>query len=227
VTPVELETISMIRESQKMRAKEKVEESNVNQFTCAVTEKSMKTKNIMKQILEERESKLDYEPLKAKPVPMTMKEQRNTKLNTAAILREGARIQRVEEEEEKRLAYLVAGNRDDSEFIKRQEEMKQMEEVQKLAEQQKRHLEGQLSYEEAIIAKQNLIHDTRERVAHIKEESRQFMDEYFKRREKERKEMRQLVESTMESHQGARDARIKLQKMKQRMGEREREREGE
>jgi hypothetical protein len=53
------------------------------------------------------------------------------------------------------------------------------------------------------------------------------MDEYFKRREKERKEMRQLVESTMESHQGARDARIKLQKMKQRMGEREREREGE
>ena len=64
------------------------------------------------------------------------------KLNTAAILREGARIQKAEEEEMKRytiyavystsihtiqrLASLEAGGRDDSEFIKWQEEMKQV-----------------------------------------------------------------------------------------------------
>ena len=66
------------------------------------------------------------------------------KLNTAAILREGARIQKAEEEEIKkykhihtvnnspvymqitRLANLEAGGRDDSEFIRWQEGMKQV-----------------------------------------------------------------------------------------------------
>ena len=49
------------------------------------------------------------------------------KLNTAAILREGARIQRAEEEEVKKLASLEAGGRDDSEFVRWQEDMKQVE----------------------------------------------------------------------------------------------------
>ena len=49
------------------------------------------------------------------------------KLNTAAILREGARIQRAEEEEIKKLASLEAGGRDDSEFVRWQEDMKQVE----------------------------------------------------------------------------------------------------
>jgi len=48
------------------------------------------------------------------------------KLNTAAILREGARIQRAEEEEVKKLASLEAGGRDDSEFLRWQEDMKQV-----------------------------------------------------------------------------------------------------
>ncbi|XP_003391553.2 PREDICTED: cilia- and flagella-associated protein 99-like [Amphimedon queenslandica] len=51
----------------------------------------------------------------------------------------------------------------------------------------------------------------------MKEESEQFMSEYFKRREDERKEMRRLVEATMLGHQNVKEAKIKLQQMKQRL----------
>lgn len=44
------------------------------------------------------------------------------------------------------------------------------------------------------------------------------MKEYFQRREDERKEMRKLVESTMQGHQNTKEAKVKLQKMKQKIG---------
>lgn len=84
-------------------------------------------------------------------------------MNAAAILREGARVQKQEEEEDKRfrhsyaplaiqdcsftvmwlsfrLANLEAGQRDASDFIKWQEEMKQREAAEKLAEIERKHL---------------------------------------------------------------------------------------
>ncbi len=66
------------------------------------------------------------------------------KLNAVAILREGARVQRVEDEEEKRLASLEAGEKDASEFTRWQEEMKQREAAEKLADIQRKHLVGHL-----------------------------------------------------------------------------------
>ncbi len=66
------------------------------------------------------------------------------KLNAVAILREGARVQRVEDEEEKRLASLEAGEKDASEFTRWQEEMKQREAAEKLADIQRKHLVSHL-----------------------------------------------------------------------------------
>ena len=45
------------------------------------------------------------------------------------------------------------------------------------------------------------------------------MQEYFSQREGEQREMRQLVEATMAGHQNTRDAKLKLQQMKQKIGE--------
>ena len=45
-----------------------------------------------------------------------------------------------------------------------------------------------------------------------------MMSEYFKRRENEKKEMRELVEQTMQGHQNTQEAKVKLQKMKQKIG---------
>ena len=44
------------------------------------------------------------------------------------------------------------------------------------------------------------------------------MQEYFSQREGEQREMRQLVEATMAGHQNTRDAKQKLQQMKQTIG---------
>ena len=45
------------------------------------------------------------------------------------------------------------------------------------------------------------------------------MREYFSRREVEQRVMRLLVEATMAGHQNTRDAKLKLQQMKQKIGE--------
>ena len=48
------------------------------------------------------------------------------KMNAAAILREGARVQREEDEVLRKLAGLEAGEKDDSEFLQWKEQMKQV-----------------------------------------------------------------------------------------------------
>lgn len=217
IPPMESETVIKNRETLKIRAKERLHQAEKMQFTCASTEKSQKTKTILKQIIDEREAELDHEPIKPLPFPTSMRESQPLKLNTAAILREGARIQKAEEEEEKRLAKLEAGQKDGSEFQKWQEEMKQKDTAKTLAEIKRKHLEGQLSYEEAIIARQNFIQDTRDKVYQMKEESEQLMMEYFCHRDDHKKEMRKLVETVMQGHQNAQEAKIKLQKMKQKI----------
>ena len=78
--------------------------------------------------------------------------------------------------------------------------------------------EGQLSYEEAIIAKQNHVRETQGRVQQLKEEYEALMRQYFAQREEEQVEMRRLVEATMASHQSTKEAKKKLQAMKQKIG---------
>ena len=69
-----------------------------------------------------------------------------------------------------RLENLEAGAKDKSEFEKWQSEMKQKDLEAQLADIERRRLEGKLSHEEAILARQNLIKENRQRVVEIKEE---------------------------------------------------------
>ena len=59
---------------------------------------------------------------------------------------------------------LEAGARDASEFNEWQNKMKTMDTNQQLAEIERRRLEGKLSHEEAILAKQNLQKVNRKKV---------------------------------------------------------------
>lgn len=69
-----------------------------------------------------------------------------------------------------RLEKLEAGAKDKSEFEKWQNDMKQKDMEAELADIERRRLEGKLSHEEAILARQNIIEDNRRLVAEIKEE---------------------------------------------------------
>ena len=44
------------------------------------------------------------------------------------------------------------------------------------------------------------------------------MQQYFAKREEEKREMRQLVETIMQGHSSAKEAKSKLQKMKRKIG---------
>ncbi|XP_065883356.1 cilia- and flagella-associated protein 99-like [Dysidea avara] len=215
-TPAELDTILLTKEKNKQLAKKKLSDASRIQFSCANTEKSAKTKTILQQIIDEKVSQTSFLPPKPQPVPQTTSaDSVPVKLNTAAILREGARIQRAEEEEIKKLASLEAGGRDDSEFVRWQEDMKQREITEKTAEIERKHLEGLLSHEEAKIAKQNFIKTTQQNTLLLKEKSERIMAAYFDQQEEQRREMRQLVETIALGHQNVKEAKQKLQEMKQ------------
>ncbi len=89
-----------------------------------------------------------------------------------------------------RLESLQAGARDASDFLEWQTSMRQRDLDAQLAEIERRRLEGKLSHEDAILARQNLIKDNKVKVDQMKEEAQQMMAEYLERRFEEEKEMR-------------------------------------
>ncbi|NXC41071.1 CFA99 protein, partial [Penelope pileata] len=137
------------------------------------------------------------------------------KLNAAAILREGALYQRKMEQELKRIENLVRGAGDPSEFLEWQKQMRGKDLEEQLAEIECRRLQGKLSYEEAVLAHQNIIQENKKKADLIREEKAELMHEYAERCLQEHKEMRELVEKVAEGHKNAKQAKLKLQKYKQ------------
>ena len=65
---------------------------------------------------------------------------------------------------------LEAGAKDASDFLEWQQNMRQKDMDSKLADIERRRLEGKLSHEDAILARQNLIQENRQKVQEMKEE---------------------------------------------------------
>ncbi|XP_064599674.1 cilia- and flagella-associated protein 99-like [Liolophura sinensis] len=234
--PQEFGKIASTKVENRRQAEERLMEAHREQFACANWEKSDKTKQILESIMVESDQKLDFDRHRANPVPTSvvshnckhLKERGMSfskiakkgvpiKLNTAAILREGKLYKERQDQEIKRLEKLEAGARDPSEFLKWQSEMRQKDLDAELLEIEKRRLEGKLSHEEAILARQNIIQENKQKVLNMKEEAHQMMQEYLEQRFKEEQEMRQLVEDTMMGHKNAKEAKKKLQEYKQKI----------
>lgn len=215
--PVEEDVMSKIREENRRRAEEELIRSSARQPSCASAEKSDKAKRRMRQIVDEENSKLQFNKVKAQEMPSTINGNIPIKLNAATIMREGVLFRKKEEEELQRLSEYEKGGRDASEFMKWQETTRKKDLEKKWAEIEKRRLEGKLSYEEAILARQSLIRDNQQRVMEMKEETRDMMQKHFERKSREGEEMRKLVEQTMMDHENTKEARRKLQEYKQRL----------
>ncbi|CAH2330884.1 Hypothetical predicted protein, partial [Pelobates cultripes] len=114
-----------------------------------------------------------------------------------------------------RVEKLVDGARDPSEFLEWQRQQRERDLEQQLAEIECRRLEGKLSREEAVLARQNLIQENKKKALMKKEETAQLMRQYAERRLQEEKGMRDLVEQVAEGHKNTKQARFKLQKYKQ------------
>ncbi|CAI8002518.1 Cilia- and flagella-associated protein 99 [Geodia barretti] len=212
--PAEQEKLAEAFRSNRLIAETTLEEARRTQFACATAEKSEKTKARMEEIVVRRVAELQFRPRRPEPVPVSVLEEGPpVKMNTAAVLREGARVQNELLLQEKRLASLEAGEKDSGEFTRWQEDMKQREAAERETEVERRHLEARLSYEDAIIAKESHLRHVQQRAQAMKEESQSLMQAYFAEREEERREMRRLVEAAA-GQNAAKEARAQLQAMK-------------
>lgn len=187
------------------------------QFKCANAEKSEKTKRVLSEIMKEEDSKLAFNKTKAQQVSIKKVDNVPVKLNATAILREGALYQRQVEKELRRIEKLVDGARDPSEFLEWQRQMREKDLERQLAEIECRRLEGRLSREEAVLARQNLIQENKKKAVMKKEEAQKLMRQYAEKRLQEEREMRDLVEQVCEGRKNTKQARLKLQKYKQRI----------
>ena len=77
---------------------------------------------------------------------------------------------------------------------------------------------GQISHEEAILAKQQCIQDKKDLVQRLRNESQELMGQYFAQKQHEKQEMRRLVEATSAGQQNVREARARLTEMKLKIG---------
>ncbi|NWZ64776.1 CFA99 protein, partial [Acrocephalus arundinaceus] len=137
------------------------------------------------------------------------------KLNTAAILREGALYQRKLEEELKRIENLQQGAGDPSEFLEWQKQMRGKDLEEQLTEIECRRLQGKLSYEEAVLAHQNVIQENKKKADLLRDEKAELMHLYAEKCLQEQKEMKELVEQVMEGHKNVKQVKAKIQEYKQ------------
>ncbi|XP_077136292.1 cilia- and flagella-associated protein 99 isoform X3 [Ranitomeya variabilis] len=214
-SPKEQDVLQEKKLRNRRKAEELLMEANIGQFNCANPEKSEKTKRVLSEIMKEEDDKLAFNKTKIQPSPIKKVDNVPVRLNAAAILREGALYQRQVEEELNRIEKLIDGARDPSEFLEWQRQMLGKDLERQLADIECRRLEGKLSREEAVLARQNLIQENKKKVLMKKEETEKLMREYAKKRLQEEKEMRDLVEQVSEGHKNTKQAKLKLQKYKQ------------
>ncbi|XP_009998593.1 PREDICTED: cilia and flagella associated protein 99 [Chaetura pelagica] len=205
--PKEKKQLEEIKTKNRQKAEDLLLKANTYKFRCA----SMKP--------EKREQNIQ-DSMKSKPAFQAQKIQSKIdnipiKLNAAAILREGALYQQKMEQELKRVENLLQGAKDPSEFLEWQKQMRGKDLEEQLAEIECRRLQGKLSYEEALLAHQNVIQENKRKADLMREEKADLMHQYAEKRLQEQKEMRELVEQVVEGHKSAKQAKIKLKKYKQ------------
>eukprot|EP00070_Physeter_catodon_P016413 XP_023975042.1 cilia- and flagella-associated protein 99 [Physeter catodon] len=139
------------------------------------------------------------------------------KLNTAAILREGALYQRQVERELQRVDKLMDGAGDLSEFLRWQTKVQAKVREEQLAAGECRRLQGKLSHEEAVLARQQVVQEKKRKANQKKEETAELMQQCAERRLQEEKSTKELVEQVMETQKNVKVAQTKLLKGRRRI----------
>ncbi|KAL6477866.1 hypothetical protein MHYP_G00137010 [Metynnis hypsauchen] len=216
--PKEPQLLEDIKQKNHLKAQQVLYEANIQQFQCANQQKSEKTQNTVSQIQENFNSKLKFDSVYSSGTPATQKMNNlPVRLNTTAILREGALYNRQMEEELNRLEHLMQGANEPSAFLQWQKEMREKDLQEELAQVERRRLEGKISYEEALLARQRVLELNQHKAQLKKEETAELMRKYAEKRLREEEEMKELVQQVASGHKNSKAAKIKLQEIKQRI----------
>ncbi|XP_033004311.1 cilia- and flagella-associated protein 99 [Lacerta agilis] len=204
------ERLEGIRLKNRRKAEELLLDANVNQFNCAAPHPGCHCGAGLIPTIPERfraqkiKGEIDNVPVK---------------LNATAILREGVLYQRKVEQELNRIEQLLRGGRDPSEFLEWQNELYERDFNQKLADTECKRLQGQLSHEEAILARQNRILENHRKAELKREEEAEMSQQIAERRIQERKEREKMVQQVVEGRKNVKQARMKLQKYKRQIAQ--------
>nr|XP_042141744.1 cilia- and flagella-associated protein 99 isoform X4 [Peromyscus maniculatus bairdii]XP_042141745.1 cilia- and flagella-associated protein 99 isoform X4 [Peromyscus maniculatus bairdii] len=211
--PVEQQLLQMIKRYNRRKAEELLLKANMEELRCAMPRLH---RDPQAQDFEKQEQLQSASPIRRTPNVTFFKP--NTfpvKLNTATILREGALYQRQVEKELQRVDKLVDGAGDFSEFLEWQKKMQAKDLEEQLAACECRRLQGKLSHEEAILARQNLIQENKLKADQKKEETAELMLQCAERRLQEEKAMKELVGQIIEAQKNVKVAQMKLVKGRQ------------
>ncbi|XP_023494270.2 cilia- and flagella-associated protein 99 isoform X2 [Equus caballus] len=212
--PKEQQLLEITKRYNRRKAEELLLRANMEEMRCAVPRS--RGEPLVQD--SKKQPRLQFGPRILKTPKLTFYKPNDdvpVKLNTAAILREGALYQRQVEKELQRVDQLVDGAGDFSEFLEWQKRMQAKDREEQLAAGECRRLQGKLSHEEAILARQHLMQENKQKANQKKEETAELMQQYAERRLQEERSMKELVEQVLETQKNVKVAQTKLLKVRQ------------
>lgn len=213
--PEEFDNLRKISYENKRYAEKRLMDATRSQFACANITPSEKTLQKRENILNEREKELKFNISKAHPLPNNSGKQKPVvRLNAAAILREGERFRKVQEEEWEKLVKLESGYGDSDQFDNWQSKVKEQDELEAKLEAERRRMSGKIAYEEAIIAKKEQIEQRKIEVLQMKKEANKLMHIYMLKKLEMEDSQRNKVKNVQDSHQNAQEAKKRVREYK-------------
>lgn len=138
------------------------------------------------------------------------------KTNATTVMRQAALLAKKEEQEIQKLESLLQGGRDDYKISTLEAEVRNAMEEERLKEIERKHLLGQLTYEEAILARKKLLKENKEKAVQFKEERNRLLEEIENWRLEEQRKIKSFVEMCQNTDKGAREAHERLLEKRQR-----------
>ncbi|XP_072314284.1 cilia- and flagella-associated protein 99 [Eucyclogobius newberryi] len=214
--PKEMQIIADVKQKQQQKTERQLYKANHDK--PLESHKSKHYENVVFKIEESIQSKLRFNSFQSTQLPSTTKQSNwHIRLNSAAILRQGALVDRQLKQEFQRMESLVEGAQEPSAFLQWQNEMREKDLQEQLAKVECRRLEGRISHEEAAMARSRLMAQNHAAAQVKKEEAAELMRRYAVKRLQEEKEMRELVQQVSDGHKNARAATEKLHALKKKI----------
>ncbi len=112
------------------------------------------------------------------------------KLNVAAVLKESQLYKKQEDDVRRRLQDLEFGAKDGQEFLQWKQTMQKQDYDQEILAIERKRLEGKIGYEEAILARQRLAEENRQRADELRRQTRQAIEDHVKEKLQEEQRMK-------------------------------------
>lgn len=189
----------------RKRAKELLQRTKDEAFACSTIKEH-------KEIKEDTLTSFTISKFKKPPLRKNV----DIKTNAATIMREAAFLARKEEQEIQKLESLMQGGRDDYKISALEVDIRNAIEEERLKDIERKHLLGQLTYEEAILARKKWFKENREKAAQFKEERNKIFDDIEKWRLGEQEKIKQLIDKCQIADKCAKEAQERLLVKRQR-----------